>query len=141
MPYGMKRGDLQALAQAKLNDAALLLQHKRFSNSYYLAGYAVEIGLKACIAVHVSAETIPDKGFLNKILKHEFPVLIGLAGLAKPLEEQMDKDAKFAANWAIVAEWTPDARYETKDGMTTQLMLSAVADNTSGVLQWIKTHW
>jgi hypothetical protein len=64
MPYGLKRTDLQALARAKFNDAELLFQHGRFSNAYYLAGYTIEIGLKACIAAQVSAETIPDKAFL-----------------------------------------------------------------------------
>ena len=50
MANGYKRVDLQALAQAKLDDAKLLFDNGRFSNAYYLAGYAVELGLKACIA-------------------------------------------------------------------------------------------
>ena len=111
MPYGLKRTDLRAIAQAKLDDAVLLLQHRRFSNAYYLAGYTIEIGLKACIAAQVSAETIPDKAFLNRVLKHEFSVLVGLAGLATALKEQQDKDPLFAAMWAIVSEWSPDARH------------------------------
>src|SRR5215216_6479179 len=126
MPYGLKRADLQAIAQAKLDNARLLLQHKRFSDAYYLAGYAIEIGLKACIAAQISAETIPDKAFLTKILNHQFPVLIGLAGLATPLKEQQDRDPVFAANWALASEWSPDVRYETKDGMMAQLMITAV---------------
>jgi len=59
MGTGYKRADLRANAQAKLDDAELLLENKKFANAYYLAGYAVEIGLKACIAAHISAETIP----------------------------------------------------------------------------------
>ena len=43
MGPGLKREDLQANAQAKLDDAVILLQQGRFSNAYYLAGYAVEI--------------------------------------------------------------------------------------------------
>jgi hypothetical protein len=38
MGLGYKRTDLRAMAQAKLDDAILLLQHGRFSNAYYLAG-------------------------------------------------------------------------------------------------------
>lgn len=141
MAYGMKRRDLQAMAQTKLDDALILLEKKRFSNAYYLAGYAVELGLKACIAKQVSADTIPDKAFIKKILDHQFAILIGLAGLAKTLKDQEDKDPVFAANWAIVSEWSPDARYEAKDPMSAQLLLTAIADPKSGVLQWIKTHW
>src|SRR5258708_26287810 len=85
MPLGMRRAVLQAIAQAKLDDALLLFQHRRFSNAYYLAGYAVEIGLKACIAKQISAETIPDKAFINDIFKHGLRELIGVAGLSAEL--------------------------------------------------------
>lgn len=56
----MKRTDLQALAQAKIDDAAVLLQYGRSGNAYYLAGFSIELGLKACIAAQISADTIPD---------------------------------------------------------------------------------
>lgn len=141
MPYGLKRADLQALAQAKLDDAQLLFEHARFSNSYYLAGYAVEIGLKACIARQVNAETIPDKYFLNNVLKHEFLKLIALAGLATALKEQQDRDPSFAAKWAIVSEWSPDARYESKDPCSAQVMLHALLHPDSGVFKWIRAYW
>ena len=38
------------MADAKLHDAQIPLQAGRHSNACYLAAYAVEIGLKACIA-------------------------------------------------------------------------------------------
>jgi hypothetical protein len=31
------------------------------------------------------------------------------------LKDKKDNDPTFAANWAIVSEWTPDSRYEIKD--------------------------
>ncbi len=141
MGLGHKRTDLQAYAQAKLDDAVILLQNGRFSNAYYLAGYAVELGLKACIAAQINAETIPDKAFIKKIFDHKFSVLIGLAGLAKELKDQEDKDPVFGSNWAIVSEWSPDARYEPKDITSAQSIITAIAHPESGVLQWIKTHW
>ena len=141
MGLGHKRTDLQAYAQAKLDDAVILVQNGRYSNAYYLAGYAVELGLKACIARHIHAETIPDKYFIKKILDHRFQVLIGLAGLATELKDQIDKDSDFAANWAIVSEWLPDARYESSDVTSAQTLITAIAHPESGVLQWIKTHW
>lgn len=141
MGLGYKRADLRANSQAKLDDAIILLQNGRFSNAYYLAGYAVELGLKACISVQIHAETIPDKAFINNIFKHEFPKLIGLAGLATDLKDQASKDPVFGANWAIVSEWSPDARYESKDVTSAQTIITAIAHPDSGVLQWIKTHW
>ena len=141
MGPGYKRADLQANAQAKLNDAITLLQNERYSNAYYLAGYSVEIGLKACIAAQISAETIPEKEFIKRFLNHNFMNLIGLAGLAVELEKQQDRNEAFSANWAVTSEWQPDSRYESWDVGAAQLIVRAVADPKSGVLTWIKTHW
>jgi AbiV family abortive infection protein len=141
MGVGLTRADLRANAQAKLEDAKLLLQNNRFSNAYYLAGYAIEIGLKACIAAQIAAETIPDKALLKKILDHNFIVLVGLAGLATALKGQQDKDADFAANWAVISEWSPDTRYDAMDPTSAQTFIMAIDDPKSGVLRWIKTYW
>jgi hypothetical protein len=141
MGPGQKRSDLRANAQAKIDDAIILLMNNRFSNAYYLAGYAVEIGLKACIAAQISAETIPDKAFIKGIMNHQYRVLVGLAGLAGSLKDEEDKDQLFATNWALASQWEPDARYEAIDPMSAQLLVDAIATPNSGVLQWIKTHW
>jgi HEPN domain-containing protein len=45
----MNRTDLQILAEDRLKDAEVLLANGRFGAAYYLAGYAVECGLKACV--------------------------------------------------------------------------------------------
>jgi len=141
MGPGLKRSDLQAYAQAKIDDAALLLANRRYSNAYYLAGYAVELGLKACIAAQITAETLPDKAFVRSILQHNFRNLVGLAGLAGALKDEENQNANFATNWAIANQWEPDARYEAFDPMSAQLLVQAVNDPNSGVLKWIKTHW
>lgn len=141
MGIGYQRKDLQALAQAKFDDAVILLTNARFGNAYYLAGYAVEVGLKACIAAQISAETLPDKALIKQILNHQFMALVGLAGLAQELKDKQDADAGFASNWAVASEWEPDSRYELIDPTSAQLLIGAVGDPKSGVLQWIKTYW
>ena len=137
---GHNRTELQKIAEGKLEDACLLLQHHRYSNSYYLAGYAVEIGLKACIAAQVTRETVPGKTFLQKFFSHDFDALIGLAGLASEKKRQL-KSPNFQANWAIVSEWTPDTRYEAMDVTSAQTMIQAITIPEFGVMQWIKQHW
>jgi hypothetical protein len=82
-----------------------------------------------------------SKALIKKILDQQFGTLIGLAGLATALKEQQDKNPNFAANWAVVSEWSPDSRYEQTDAMSAQLIINAIADPKSGVLQWIKAHW
>ena len=141
MSIGLKRVDLQALAQAKIDDAILLLEKKRFSNAYYLAGYAVELALKACIAKQMAAEVIPDKTFVNSIYNHRLRDLIGTAGLTNELKKAEDTNSNFGASWAIVSEWNPELRYETKDGLSAQLLIAAIMDPQAGVLSWIKKYW
>lgn len=129
------------MAEGKLDDAILLLKSGRFSNAYYLAGYAVELGLKACIAGQIAANTIPDKAFIKNILSHQPGVLVGLAGLAGELKKHQDANPDFSSHWAIVAEWEPDSRYHTTEAAAAQLLIKAIADPKSGVLQWIRQHW
>ena len=141
MAFSLKRSDLQKIAQAKLDDALLLLAHQRFSNAYYLGGYAVEIGLKACIARQITAETIPDKNLVIDTYSHQLRKLVGVAGLSNELKMQEQQDPMFSANWALVAEWVPEIRYGPVDPLSAQLLLQAISDSSKGVFQWIKVHW
>lgn len=137
----MRRAELQLVAQAKIDDALLLLNQGSASNAYYLAGYSVEIGLKACIARQISADTIPELSFIKSVYDHDLQRLIRVAGLSAELKQTQDADSDFAANWAIVCEWSPEDRYGLVDLGSAQVMIAAVADATRGVLPWIKARW
>ena len=138
---GYRRSDLQKLAEAKLADAVLLADNGRFSNAYYLAGYAIELGLKACISRQFTAETIPDPTLVRKLYDHDLTRLVGLAGLSGSLRGRQTEDPLFAANWSTVAEWTEGTRYEMVDKYACGLMIEAVRHPTNGVLTWLKQHW
>ena len=66
----LTRHDLQQLARLRLDDALFLQQVGRSSSAYYLAGYAVELALKACIAKLFQPDVIPDRAFVNAIYTH-----------------------------------------------------------------------
>lgn len=133
--------NLRANALAKSEDAVLLLDHGRFANAYYLAGYAVEIGLKACIALQFRAEHFPDRRLVNIVHTHQVNELVFHAGLRDVLDERSDKDEKFQFNWAQVCDWSPDSRYSTVDALTAQVMVQAVSDPQAGILKWISEYW
>ncbi len=59
----MDRADFQRLALDHIADAKALLAARRWGGAYYLAGYAVECGLKACILVRVAS----DMGCFSRI--------------------------------------------------------------------------
>lgn len=133
--------DLKAIAQSKSADAVLLLEHGRFANAYYLAGYAVEIGLKACIALLFRAEHFPDRRLVNTVHTHQLNELVLHAGLEKILVEKKKASREFSDNWALACNWSPDSRYIAVDGLTAQAMVHAVSDPQTGVLTWIREYW
>ncbi|MDP3633586.1 hypothetical protein [Phenylobacterium sp.] len=137
----MKRSELRAVAQTKLDDALLLLAHKRYSNAYYLAGYAIEIALKACISRQITADVIPDKAFINAIHTHQLKDLVGVAGLNGELRAKEVGDAEFSTNWALVRQWHPEKRYSSIDSYSAETMLHATNDQKAGVFPWIQTYW
>jgi HEPN domain-containing protein len=137
----MKRTDLQAIAETKINDAIYLFERGRTSNAYYLAGYAIEIGLKAVIARTMIAEAIPPKSLIDGIFNHDLKKLLNMAGLIGEQKKQADADVNFSANWAFVAQWTPECRYEITDQYNAQFLIEAITNTPSGVLPWIRKYW
>jgi len=135
------KDDLQRIATSKLEDAQILFEFQRYSNAYYLSGYAVECAFKACIANQIVASTIPERSFINRVFTHDYGDLVGLAGLRAELKTQQDKDPQFQANWALASEWSPNVRYDSTDKGTCNLMIIAVGDPDHGVLPWIKNFW
>ena len=119
---------LQRLARAKLADAELLLSGQRYADAYYLAGYAVELGLKAVVARSFQASVIPDKKFVADIYTHEIKRLLTLSNLQSDLERDMAGSSDLAANWSKVLQWSEASRYlETGDALAADLV-SAIAD-------------
>jgi len=57
------------------------------------------------------------------------------------LQKQSDGNVNFGANWALVAQWSEAARYESIDSITAQAFFAAIEDPASGVFQWIKKFW
>lgn len=133
--------DLETLAEMRLNDAILLLQNERYSSAYYLSGYAVELGLKACIAKAFQPNAIPDKAFVNDIYTHHLESLYGLAGLKKEFQDARKINTQLDAAWGIVNQWTEASRYHIWDRFFASDMVQAVIEPQHGVYQWVKNHW
>jgi len=69
----MNQNDFQQLAEVRIDEAAVLLAHGKYDGAYYLAGYAVECGLKACIAKLSNQFDFPPKPkFINDYYSHEY---------------------------------------------------------------------
>ena len=136
----ISRAELQFLAQSKADDAALLFAHARYANAYYLAGYAIEIALKACIANQFQQHVMPDKDMLRDLFVHDLNKLVTLAGLRGALSDKRRLD-EFDANWTILEAWRPESRYEIVQEAQSRAMIEAVTNEENGVLTWIKANW
>jgi HEPN domain-containing protein len=139
--YVQSRQTLQKIATTKVDDAWFLFNNGRFSNAYYLAGYAIEIGLKACIVRQIVNDTMPDKKLILDAYTHDFERLVGAAGLRGELKAEQDRDGLFHTNWGIASQWDPASRYDVCEKSTAQFLVNAVVHPDHGVLQWIKKFW
>jgi hypothetical protein len=138
----MNRTDLQLLADARVADAEILLQARRWSAAYYLLGYAVECGLKACAARQFRQDEVPEKTVVNDFYTHRLDKLLGISGIKGALEERGGAEPGFQVNWNTVRDWSETSRYDHAiSEAKARDMLVAVADPKTGVLPWLKTRW
>lgn len=137
----MNRTDFQQLAEERILDAQTLLAAQGWSGAYYLAGYAVECALKACIARLTNQHDFPDKSFAQSCFTHNLETLVNLARLKEDRDSDTTGNEKLGTNWLKVQLWKEDARYQLKTETEATELYNAIIDETDGVMQWIKTRW
>jgi HEPN domain-containing protein len=138
----MNRSDLQNIAELRIKEAQILLNAASYPGAFYLAGYAVECGLKSCIAKQTKEYDFPDKELVLKSYTHKLDELLKLAQLNDKLAADMKSNKRLDQFWACVVDWEEKKRYEL--GVTEKEardICEAVADPTDGVLQWLKKWW
>jgi HEPN domain-containing protein len=129
------------IAEERERDALGLINIGQWSGAYYLAGYAVECGLKACIARKTSQDDFPDKEFANKCFTHNIEELVKLAGLQSTHKALVLANPVFEKNWKVVREWDEKARYSLWTEAEARDLYRATTDLADGVLTWIKAYW
>ncbi|MBZ5610157.1 MAG: DNA-binding protein [Acidobacteriia bacterium] len=134
------RKHFQRLSQLRANEATVLAKGGKEQGAYYLAGFAIECALKACIAKKTRKHDFPDNKYAAKVYTHDLSELLKLAELDKPLDRDVKTNLRLAAYWGVVKVWNVDSRYETAR-LNGKDMVAAVTSPTDGVLQWIKQYW
>lgn len=112
-----------------------------FDGAYYLAGYAVECALKACIAKGTQRGEFPDKKKVESSHSHNLRELVRVAGLEEARLEQAANDPDFQTNWEVVKSWSEQSRYRRHRPESAQELLGAVGDRRHGVISWIRLQW
>ena len=138
----MNKADLEKLVAIRLAEAETLLSAGNFQGAYYLAGYALECALKACIAKRVNQHDFPNKLLANKSHTHNLSDLIGVAELKQLLLQKENDDMEFSINWSVAKDWSESSRYECNIEETkANDLFNAITEIESGILPWLKMYW
>jgi hypothetical protein len=137
------RAEYRAVAQERLADAQALFSAGRFAGAYYLAGYAIECALKACITRQFMRHDIPDRELVRRIYVHDLTALVRLApGLDQALRQERASDQQFEVFWTEVLRWSESTRYlATNTRGNAADLITAITDRQHGVLRWLRRHW
>ena len=141
MPMNIYRRDFRNLALMRLKEAKVLLDRGKYSGAYYLCGYSLECGLKACIAKKIKRSQFPDLGFVKDCWVHNLRLLVKAAALNDEWEKKKKSDKQFLTNWGVVKDWDVNSRYKKYNKKVATDFYNAVADDHNGVLQSIKLYW
>jgi HEPN domain-containing protein len=138
----MNKADFEQLADVRIEEAKILLDQGKFDGAYYLAGYAIECALKACIAKLTNQHDFPpDKKFVDACYTHDIDKLVEKAGLKTNRDADAIADKDLADYWQLAKDWTEQSRYHRKQQVDAENLFEAINDSQHGVLQWIKRHW
>lgn len=136
------RNQLKDLALLRLREADVLFANGLYDGSKYLAGYVLELALKARICRVLDVTEYPATGELGRVYAtHDLDRLLTLSGLRRKL---MLANKAIFDNWALAAPWKPEQRYDAPGSVTERELtdlLSAIRDNQNGVFTWIKKFW
>ena len=144
----MIRQNFQQIALVRLDDAQALLDKNQYDGCCYLAGYCIELALKAVTCKLMGRDDFfslarPESVRASKI--HNLRELIILSGLWQEFEELEKNDPLIFANWAVILnniKWSEQLRYEI--GLTeiqATNVVEAIAHPQNGILRWIKNYW
>lgn len=134
----MFRADFQALATMRSADARALLAAHRFDAAYYLAGFAVECALKACIAAETKRYEYPDKKRAERAWSHDLKGLLKEAGLAQAMQQA---SGATQTNWALVVNWNVEVRYRLGRSTAESRDFVKAVSGRGGVLPWLRQRW
>ena len=114
------RSDIEKLAAQKLAAAQLLIDHSMCDDAYYLAGYAIELNLKAlvCKTLRIDDFFTFNKGakeMYRPFKTHSYFELLLLSGIY-PEYMAAYSDPDFVAKWSIISSWSEESRYKCDQG-------------------------
>lgn len=110
------RADIERMADIKLEEAICLLANKFWDAAYYLAGYSVELLLKARICKLLEMDDFftfrnyTSKDLYKPFKVHDYDQLAILGGIYPEIYSTKE-DSDLAMHWSVIWDWDENSRY------------------------------
>jgi hypothetical protein len=109
------QADIQALAKSKMHESNCLFANGFYDGAYYLAGYVIELLIKARICKTLGIDNFfvfnrAKKELYKPYKVHNFEELLLLSGIYMDFENAQN-DLDFRKYWSAVKDWSEDTRY------------------------------
>jgi len=139
----MTRTGLRELSRLRLREAEALYRAHLYDGCVYLAGYAIELALKARICRVLRVKEYPLSGEIGRTFKiHSLDELKVLAGLSGEID--VNKNKALFDNWSRAVEWDPEQRYDAPgkyDAGKAGAILDSLTAKPNGVFTWLSLRW
>ena len=103
------KSELRKRAKAKLSDAEVLYKNRRYDGAVYIAGYALELSLKARTCRTLNWNEFPETNGefkrYNSFKTHNLDILLSLSGVEEKIK------LNYFMDWNNINEWNPEQRY------------------------------
>jgi hypothetical protein len=136
------------MTEERLRDADALMTGDRWAFAYYVAGYAVECALKACLLKRMvlTGWVFDDSAKrVDECRTHDVFALIRIAGMQGDLDRihaaGTPEGLAFQANWKVVKKWNVASRYNERSEAEAKELIAAITDEPDGVMTWIRNYW
>jgi len=132
---------LSAVGANAPSAARALLEAGHWPSAYHLAGFAVECGLKACVAKQIRRYDFPPRTTAN-LYTHDPTKLLEPAKLVNAPAAAAVASAAFEVNWTTLKDWTPESRYDHSITLVkARDLYRAITARQNGVMSWIRQRW
>jgi HEPN domain len=136
--------DITELADWRLEEADYLCKGGYFDGAFYLAGYAVELYLKAKIAENLDvidfySQYAPKSDLSKTFLIHNLERLVLLSGLQTKFNAAKGTDTILDDSWMIVSNWSEKSRYDIK-GLHSENEVNEFINALNFIIKWIKMN-
>jgi len=136
-PKGWPYNILLDIAQDRLCEARSLSQRRLHTGSAYIAGYVLEIQLKAEFSVKFCGGFLNIYNPPNPIRTHDLNKLLHLAQLEAAVRQMEYTKPGLFDNWMLARDWDPEYRYQRLPKAEASELFEAVSDKRCGVAQWL----